>query len=470
MAPRRRYSALIRYPRLSTPFAIRLSRRSLVGVLLTYVALVTVWVGIVSVAVYHLGNRGVDASEALRQALWGMWGPDNLLGVRGESTGFYIVAAANALVSVLLPVFVLGAFVFKLFRHDPLKWRKGLTIEAHPAGHFVLAARFYNRFTVPVADVCVRAWLRWTSAENPTVLRNKRLQLLVRGMHDDAPVWPLAIPAEPTTVRVVVASTGTDDMPFGDETFTIQGETVTRDDASIVLIAEGMATGINEQFRSMTTYSLRGDIEAELFQDITPNVRDQVEWRNFDGTQLTYVFVYGSLMREDDLRMAGLGDGERIRVSLRDWRRRWNVASDPAKKNRVYRKSDGNVFDGWVASLGIEAAIDEQVTGVVVEVGYETLAEFDKREQEYLRTDVTRLIVWRALRPSRPFRVFTYVPKPEAVQEFERRREDQTLAVVQSYYSSVAMAAEAINDDDRDFDQATSLDGIPILALTREDH
>ncbi len=66
-----------------------------------------------------------------------------------------MLAVANALVSVLLPIFVLGAFVFKLFRHDPLVWRRGVTIEAHPSGYYVLAARFYNHLKVATADVRV---------------------------------------------------------------------------------------------------------------------------------------------------------------------------------------------------------------------------------------------------------------------------------------------------------------------------
>jgi cation transport regulator ChaC len=459
----------IRHPQFSSPFDVRLSKWSLPVVLVTYLIFSLVWILLVAGLLVLLERPQPNALEAFRQSAWALWGPDNLFDLHGQSASFYSLAILNAVVGVLLPLFVLGAFVFKLFRHDPLVWRRSVSLEAHTMGHYVLAIRFYNGFRVPLADVQVRAWLRWRPESHPTVFRNKQLRLFVRGDGENGLAWPLAMPAEPTTVRVYLEPTsGT--YPLFDDKILIQGEEVKRDDATIVLIAQGMASSLNEEFRSIMQYSLEG-IDEGLYQDVRPGQLEGPEWDNFDGMQTQYVFVYGSLMRHEDLRAAGLEGPEHLRATLDGWRRCWNVASDPARKNRVYRKADGTVFPGWVGSLGLERSEGEEVHGIVVEATPQMLANFDTREQDYDRTDVSDAIVWRKLRPSGPHRVYTYIPKPEAVREYERRRRlgGDALAIAESYFTSVkAAAAEVEGTDSADFDQAVTLHGVPVIPLVKQ--
>jgi hypothetical protein len=160
-------------PRLSAPLAIRLSRRSLPAILGIYLAIVAVWACLISIPLHLLATDGSSFGSSLRLALWAMWGPDNLLSRSDGSFIYYAIATVNAVVGVLLPVFVLGAFVFKLFHHDPLVWREKISVEAHPSGYYVLTARFYNHFQSAAADVRVRAWLRWNPVDNRTVYRKQ---------------------------------------------------------------------------------------------------------------------------------------------------------------------------------------------------------------------------------------------------------------------------------------------------------
>jgi cation transport regulator ChaC len=408
-------------------------------------------------------------ASGVRQSANALWSPADLMGRQDKALAFYMIATINAVVSVLLPVFILGAFVFKLFRHDPLTWRKKISVEAHPSGFYVLAARFYNHFTVPAADVRVRAWLRWIPPDNLSVHRNKRLQLIVRGQHDDEPTWPLAVSAEPTTVRVLMCDT--QQIPVSNEEITIQGERVPLESATIVLIADGITPTIGEQFRSLKTYSLGVDLDYELFQDITPGKPNSAEWKNFDGSQYSYVFVYGSLMRPVDLENAGIAPSEIMPAVLGGWRRCWNVASDPAAKNRVYHYPDGRAFEGRVASLGLTESRFSNTVGVLVHVNYKGLAAFDRREQDYIRTDVTRNFPQLPVNIRAPARIFTYVPRGEAVEAFARNKHEGRLAVVASYVESVREAARNVSDEClRDFNEAEGLSGLPVLELSRTDN
>ena len=464
-------------PRLSSPLAIRLSRWSLPVILLFYVALVAVWALIVAISLHFVQRAPADFPELLRRALWSIWGPDNLLAPADQTFGYYVVAVANAIVSVLLPVFVLGAFVFKLFRHDPLTWRRHLTLEAHSSGNFALTARFYNEFNREVADISARAWIRWNPPANDTVFRNRKLKLLVRGETDDAPAWPLAEPAQPTTVRVLLCSTEEEPDPLRDDRILVQGEWVPRASATLVLLVTGTTTGVNEEFRSTKIYKLSPDadeIQEEIFQDITPGKPNQDEWKNYHGTQMMYLFMYGSLMRDADLRREGVEPKKAIQVRLQGWRRSWNVASDPAAKDRQYRRhADNSVYEGMVASLGLERHEGASACGIMAKVDYRLLAAFDAREQEYDRTDVTDAVVCDyGARPEGPFRVFAYVPKPQAVREYRRRRGNGDLAVRRGYYASIYDAAEVVGGDClEDLDAANARladDGVPIVDMDFE--
>lgn len=441
-----------RIPKITAPFAVRLSRWSLPVILLFYLVLVLVWALLVAVGLHLLERSPAGFGELLRTAFWAMWGPDNLLARPGESFGYYVLGVANALMSVLLPIFLLGAFVFKLFRHDPLRWRNSVTVEAHPSGYFMLTVRFYNQFSSDVADVNVRAWVRWVLPSDQTVYRNRSVRLWSPRQLVESREWPLAMSGEPTTARVIMCEYGEEGDgvdPLNPDQILIQDEWIPRRTGRLVVVVTGTTTGINEEFRSTKIYSLSGEsgeIQEDIFQDIDPASSDVSEWRNFDGSQKMYVFVYGSLMRDKDLQDAGIDPDDAIRVTLQGWRRRWNVASDPAAKNRVYTVTETGVpFPGMIGSLGVERVgpgQEGEVRGVMAPVDYRLLRKFDLREQDYNRADVTRQIAFDlAPQPAEPFRVFTYVPKDSAVRDYAEPRKGELIAVRKGYYDSILDAA-----------------------------
>jgi hypothetical protein len=464
-----------RHPLLQSPLAVRLSRLSLLHILGIYLAIAASWVTISAVALYVLEDQDRSFVNSVRLALWAAWGPGNIFGQADRPLVYYALGILNALLSVLLPVLLLGAFVFKLFQHDPLEWRQKLTVEAHPSGQFVLAARFYNRFTVDIADLRIRAWLRWTPLDNRSVRRNMRLQLLAPGQLDYEEALPLALPAEPTTVRVILGPTGNGLDPLDSRNeILVQEELVSRSDASIVLVVDGITTSSSDVFRSTKNYRLDVDVEEDLFQDIPLGSLAGKEWDNFDGTQQAYVFVYGSPMVFDYFTRASLSVTKLQTAKLKGWIRAWNVANNPSIMNHIYYVLDNDgmrhhKFEGHVVSLGLASAEKGDVTGIVTRVGYNNLAEFDLRAINYDRVDVTADIdiSWESTGPEIPSRVFTYVPKKEAIDEFERLKKLNCVVVEKNYYESVR---DAINRRDSKClagYEEVELAGIPIIRMER---
>ena len=434
------------HPRSSTPLALRLSRHSLGAVVLTYIDVLLSWITILALSLYFVEQPQVSFLSTLRRAAASAWSPSALLDSAGQSPLYYLLALVAALIAVLLPVFLLGAFVFKLVRHDPITWRRVLTYEAHSTRQYVLSVRFYNHLTVNTFDLEVRAWLRWRPRSTPTLVRNERLSLLVEGERVvETMVFPLGKPKQPSTVRII-SNRGWHLPKPGDtdQRLMIQGDLVDRQDAEVVIIIQGTTNTLAEKFQSVKTYALT-DLQDEAFQDIDPS-SEEVGWSNFEGTQATWVFVYGSLMRAKDLDDLGIDSVARVPATLNGWRRAWNVASDPADKDREYlvRTEGKRPFAGLILSLGL--APRGRTQGVLVKVDSKTLYEVDNREMDYVRTDVSRKIVVAAGREQpKNVRLYTYVPKDEASAAYQRVAYTKRLAVSASYVESVHAAARELS-------------------------
>ena len=444
----------IEHPVRQTPLAMLLSRLSLPAILGIYGFLTAVWILISSAALYFIDPGTRSFGDAMRRSTWAMWGADNLLGQDGKPLLYYALGVLNGCVSIVLPVFLLGAFVFKLFRHDPLQWRSTLTIEAHPSGVFVLAARFYNKFTVDVADLRVRAWIRWIPDESETVRRNRRLELLGTLPKDIEDALPLAATGEPTTTRIRLASTSDTRDPLGsDGRITIQGESVPRRDAHLVIVIDGLTGTTNEAFHSTKTYSLASDIVTEYYQNIPLDVAGGAEWKNFDGTQLAYLFLYGSLMRAGELRALGVSAVGAPQVEISGWRRSWSVIGDAASEVRSGAVDGGGARRDeqrahHFVELGLVRAETRVTRGVLIEADYRLLAQLDSRRNGFCRMDVTSDVEWesRSQALDGRARVYTYVPQQQADWRFEKLKQNGLLAIDRSYWSSIEHAAQTLDE------------------------
>jgi hypothetical protein len=274
------------HPVRESPFAIRLSRLRLLQILAVYVLVVIAIVCLHALLLFvYASTSSRTLVESVRESMSISWDPGTAFTQPGRPIALYLYGIANALIAVLLPTLLLGSFVFKLFQHDPLQWRRSLTIEAHPSGHYVLAARFYNRLPVDAADLRVRAWLRWVPTDNKSVRRVKSLTILGRGQNaiEETDAFPLASPFEPTTVRVVLGQTERGDPIDGDGKIWVQGELVHREDASIVLVVDGATVTLSNPFRSTIEYSLDSAADIDMFQDIPLDSERGYEWSNLTG-------------------------------------------------------------------------------------------------------------------------------------------------------------------------------------------
>ena len=469
-----------RHPILQSPLAVRLSQFTIPKIIVLYVVASAAW-SVAGWLVVKVSDPGRSWLEAARHALWIVWGPDNVFDGTTTSIGLYAFGLLNTVVTVLLPVLLLGAFVFKLFRHDPIRWRTSITVEAHTSGNYVLAARFYNSFKVPVADLRVRAWLRWVPHDNQSVRRNKPLDLVIApGVVDRERALPLATPAEPTTVRVVVCPTARDNHalvnPLQAKGFLdIQGVRAELAAAAVVLVVDGIVTASNEPFRSTMSYDLGTQMQMEMFQDVPLDAMSGIEWERFDETQEIYMFVYGSLMRLDDLDKAGIHPDKIQQVKLGGWTRAWNVASDPSEKGRkYYYEADDQaeeLYTGHIVSLGLRKEAGAATLGMAVKVDFQTLANFDNRERDYDRVDVTRDIIWKEPPTGPPIRVFAYVPKVRACEKFDALlRANEPLVIVKSYYDSTLAAARTRGVEfEINFSDAVGETDIEIRSMRRVD-
>ncbi len=452
------------HPLMTSPLAIRVSKWSLSFIFLAYAVVSLLWAAVVGAGCWLMTVPAESAPAAAREGLAALWAPENLILKPGQLIPFYLLATMNAFVSVLLPLLVLGSFVYKLFGQDPIVWRGRLSLEAsppesHPIGSFVLVARFYNQIRVDAADVRVRAWLRFTTAEyNPNVLLNKRLEFLVRGQRVEDWVLPLMRPTDVTAVRVLLCPYSESLDPVTEKDIYVQGETVSRATASIALIAEGTLVTLNETFRSVANYQLDDEIDTDVYQDISLGTVIAKEWSNFEGVQWSYVFFYGEAMTQTALDALGVRAEDTGRARLTGWRRAWNVV-DGDEAAVSYQHADGSSFAGLILKLGVERSDDgvKSVLGVVARVRYPALAILDSQETEYIRTDITREIVWGTLSPNHAFRAFVYAPRTTLIDAFVKMRDGKELAISQRYLDSVRSASVEVDEEcTKDLERAMS--------------
>lgn len=182
-------------------------------------------------------------------------------------------------------------------------------------------------------------------------------------------------------------------------------------------------------------------------------------------TRSTWVFGYGSLASPSSIaRTIGrpVERGPELRAAHLDgYGRRWNYGSLHLRGD--WEHDGRSVRRGVVISLGLVAGAGEQSNGVVVAVTDDELAELDWRERDYERTDVTDLITLDDGRVGG--RVVTYVPRPSAIERYERARDDGNAAVRASYWDLVHAAFDALGGDHPDRFGRTPPPDVPIADI-----
>lgn len=185
----------------------------------------------------------------------------------------------------------------------------------------------------------------------------------------------------------------------------------------------------------------------------------------------TWIFAYGSLVSPESLastigRSITIGTGMHV-AEVAGYGRRWNYGSKVLRGD--WTGDDGtDVIGGLVVSLGVAAAPDESINGVIFEVDDIELADLDWRERDYDRVDVTDQIT--LLDESADRRVdgpiAIYVPRPSSIDRYERHRDVGTAAIRRFYWHLVDDAFTALGDDHAEWYRRTPAPDVPVRDIT----
>lgn len=162
-----------------------------------------------------------------------------------------------------------------------------------------------------------------------------------------------------------------------------------------------------------------------------------------------WVFGYGSLVSPESMgttigRPVLRSDGFVASV-LHGFRRSWNYGS--LRQRATWDGANGRIEAGIVVSLGLVPASDDSTNGAIVRVTERELAALDRRESDYDRVEVTdRIEVLPDVDRSAPVRVYTYLPRPSAIERYETARLRRRAAVKQGYVELVEAAFSALGE------------------------
>jgi len=299
-----------RHPKLAGSVSSRIAALTLTQLVLAYILTTVV---LAAVLALPSSTALVSTSYGVRwllafDALWS-GGGSALASSRALDLGLF-VALGLKLLGVLLPVLLLGAFVFRLFKRDPLVWRNRVSYLPPRLGADSgrLLVRYYNKDWSPLVAVSVRAYARF-SLDNGNTTHLRALQCEVAPDLLDGPVkhgpenfWASCSQGMPFTSRVDLAGDLLEvnavgvERPVGDlkralyRLPTISGyRDYTCADVRIFLLATGTIGQTGVAFTSSKTYDL-ADAEVVAYGSVEVVAdKDAVDWKGwtaFDGAEL----------------------------------------------------------------------------------------------------------------------------------------------------------------------------------------
>jgi cation transport regulator ChaC len=414
-----------RHPELSTPPALHLSRLSLVGVFAVYLTATLACALVITAAGQLIARPRMNFTRALRDGFAAVLDPGGILLRDGQSGPYYVVVAIASIVASILPVMLLGAFVYKLFRADPLVWRRTLSVEDGPDGRAIATVRFYNRTRTPLVDMTIRVFARVRSTGSPSVITNIRLPVLVGGKDLDAGFWAYSETAVPFTVRMPLGRALDAQAVIRGPEVEINGKTYEKFRVEFAALASGTVLETGNAFVSIVRFRA-DEMTLGHFQDIDVDYETAPQtwrgWPNFDGNSDLFIFGYASLIDKSSLertldRPLADRDGPFL-AELAGHRRDWNVGSDRrSHPERRLVDRDGGEFTGTLIYLGLVPDTAACCIGAVLRVSHKDLSRLDLRERNYTRIDVTADVTW--VGKPKGCTVYTYTPSDTAMKRCE---------------------------------------------------
>jgi len=161
------------------------------------------------------------------------------------------------------------------------------------------------------------------------------------------------------------------------------------------------------------------------------------------------------------LRKLGIKSGLMRESLLRGYRRVWNVAMDNRKTiegYKFYRDPQSGQQPGYfVTFLNIYPSDVTSVNGIAFEVPQSALAEFDRRERNYRRIDVSDRI-----EPRLEGKVWTYIATDDGLARYKTGEQDGTAVIDDEYATEVERAFRSRGDTFYgQYVQSTDAPGLP---------
>lgn len=446
----------IRHPRIRTSFAIVLSRHSVGRITMLYLVLSLMLAAIFGCIFSLTRSDHPSFGAAFRLALASLWTTVDPLNVgRGaETISYYAAAASTTALSVILPLFLLGAFIFKLFRHDPIEWRQMVSVINYRGFGTSLHFRFYNGTIEELGDLRVEVFVRIRSAGQPNLVVNRRVRVAAADELVEGGYFGLNMPGVPITIAVPLnTSLSLEEVVHGGS-LQVQDATsglVHSSRVDFLVIVKGTSLRTGENFTSVKSYSAATHLEVGHYQDIEVDEnRDPKEWEgwnNFEGTRDIFLFAYGYLVSVEGI--SGLlgyplkpEDGP-ISARLNGWRRTWNVGSNKeSHPERVLTTEDGREYAGTLAYLGLERSEGDYCNGAVIRVDNRDLVVLADSERLYDRQNVTDQVEWNG-KPEHCL-VLAPVPSNASRARLDAAADKRNVVVRQEYKAAVEDALDRL--------------------------
>ena len=192
------------HPVIRTSLAIRVGRLSLPALVGVFVLATLISAAVLTLVVAGTDRTNSGIVTAFRVTTASILQPGTMLQESGQSFGYYAAGFAAGLLGILMPIFLLSAFVFKLFQRNPLVWRRIVSVESRLGKPPVLVVRFYNGSSSTLIGTRIQVIARVRSTGRPGRVTNVILPAADRAedSRDKDTYWPYSLSGVPFSVRV----------------------------------------------------------------------------------------------------------------------------------------------------------------------------------------------------------------------------------------------------------------------------
>jgi cation transport regulator ChaC len=400
-----------------------------------------------------------------------------------------VLATFAAIVGALTPAVILSVLVVRIFSVRPFVWRSRMNVctmielrsdVPRAVGgdeDGIIAIRWYKHLNgLTINDLSAEVYYAFyeTSAIDGSVFfRRERLCVLDADGHEaDRRVWPQIMNPMPLTLWIPLRA------PLAEGRIAeIQGRKVFYDVATIFVKVQGKIGGLGIELQDEHQYVLSHDAQrgraVSVQVDASVPARRWRGWARFDEAATYGIFAYGKLVSTAEFAgltgAAAVENKDCARAALRGWKRSWSVGMDNTGAAEVHYvdPATGDPPPGQILFLNLEPDGAARTEGIVFRIPPSQLIHIDRREQDYVRVQVTDML---DLAPGFdcPDVVWAYVGKDEYVRLARQAIIRGTALILRQYLDA---ACDALGSYDglllQTFAETELPARVPVVALTR---